>query len=326
MPVYNSADFLGESIESILNQTHKNLELVILNDKSTDNSRSIIKKYEAKDDRIVFIDQQENLGPADTRNNGFSLAKGEFIALLDADDIAAPDRLKKQLSYLQNHPEVGVCGTWFTFFGAQNKLIRHAKNHDAIKVSFLHSCNIGNPTVMLRKSVLKDFKFDNQYVPAEDYDLWSRLLTKTQFHNIPESLLKYRQHANNISKTKINNVNRSVRKVKINQLANFGISPDDLNIDAYLNAVSLQKKLETEAILKAIRSGNHLLEQNKKLGNYNQELLQKHIDSILLRSIRNAKNNKLSFYNQLKNEEKNLFNKIRPLDKMVFLLKSVFKK
>lgn len=323
MPVYNSEAFLAASIQSVLAQTYEHFELIILNDKSTDNSKTIIEQFAAADSRIVFIDKQQNIGPANLRNEGFALAKGTFIALLDSDDIALPERFEKQVSYLQNHPEVGVCGTWFTFFGAQDKIIRHSQKHDDIKVSFLHSCNIGNPTVMLRKSVLKDFKFDNEYVPVEDYDLWSRLLVQTQFHNLPESLLNYRQHDSNISKTKIDNVNRSIRKVKINQLANFGISADDPNIDAYLNAVSLQKKLDPEAVLQAIRSGNHLLEQNKKLEHYNQQLLQKHIHKTLLRSIRNANKYNLDFLRNLKKEDLILYKKIKPIDKIILFAKAL---
>jgi len=323
MPVYNSEAYLAASIKSVLEQTYEHFELIILNDKSTDNSKTIIEEFAATDSRIVFVDKQQNVGPANLRNEGFALAKGEFIALLDSDDIALPERFEKQVSYLQNHPEVGVCGTWFTFFGAQDKVIRHSESHDAIKVSFLHSCNIGNPTVMLRKSVLKGFKFDNDYVPVEDYDLWSRLLAQTQFHNLPESLLNYRQHDNNISKTKIDNVNRSIRKVKINQLRNFDISADDPNIDSYLNATSLQKKLDPEAVLQAIRSRNHLLEQNKKLGNYNQQLLQKHIDRTLLRTIRNAKNYNLDFLRKLKKENQMLYKKIKPIDKIILFAKAL---
>jgi len=323
MPVYNSEAYLAASIKSVLEQTYGHFELIILNDKSTDNSKTIIDQFAAADSRIVFVDKQRNVGPANLRNEGFAIANGEFIALLDSDDIAMPERFEKQVTYLQNHPEVGVCGTWFTFFGAQNKIIRHSVSHDDIKVSFLHSCNIGNPTVMLRKSVLKDFKFDNDYVPVEDYDLWSRLLPQTRFHNLPESLLNYRQHDSNISKTKIDNVNRSVRKVKINQLGNFGILAGDLDIDAYLSAVSLQKKLDPEAVLKAIRSGNHLLEQNKKLGNYNQQLLQKHIDRTLLRTIRNVKKHKLDFLRNVKKESPILYKKITPIDKMMLFAKAL---
>ncbi|PWA06139.1 glycosyltransferase family 2 protein [Flavobacterium psychrotolerans] len=324
MPAYNAENHLSEAIESIINQTYKHFELIILNDKSTDNSLAIIRKYLAKDPRIILVDKLQNSGPANLRNEGFIMAKGEFIALMDADDIALPTRFEKQVTILKNNPEIGVCGTWFTFFGAKkNKVIRHSEHHDDIKISFLHSCGIGNPTVMLRKEALQGLQFNDDYVPVEDYDLWSRLLPKTKFYNIQESLLNYRQHGTNISKTKIENVNRSVRKVKINQMSAFGIEPTDSKIDSYLNVVSVKKGLRTEEIIKAIESSKFLLSQNKKLGNFNPERIEKQITKNLIRTIRNAKNNNFSFYKYLKNNEPELFQKISNLDKTILFLKSV---
>ncbi|KRB55964.1 glycosyltransferase family 2 protein [Flavobacterium sp. Root186] len=324
IPVFNAASFLQESIESILNQTFSDFELIILNDKSTDESLEIIKKFQAKDNRIIIIDKEQNIGPANLRNEGINAAKGTYIALMDADDIALPTRFEKQIAVLKNNPEIGVCGTWFTFFGLKkNKIIKHNTNSDAIKVSFLHSCNIGNPTVMFKKEVLGDLKFDNEYVPVEDYDLWSRLLAKTNFYNIPESLLNYRQHNNNISKTKIDNVNRSVKKVKINQLSALEINPADRKIDFYLNAVSFKKGLFPEEIIETINASKFLLSQNEKLGYFNHEIFQKHITKNLIRIIRNSGSYKLSFYKHLKNNESTLFQKINFIDKILLYFKSL---
>lgn len=324
MPVYNAGDFLTESIESILYQTYTNFELLILNDNSSDNSLEIIKQYEQKDSRITIINKETNVGPANLRNEGINKAKGSFIALMDADDIALPNRFEKQINIFKNNLEIGVCGTGFTFFGSKkNKFIKHSQNHDAIKISFLHSCGIGNPTVMLRKEALNGFEFNNDYVPAEDYDLWSRLLAKTKFYNIPESLLNYREHDNNISKTKIDNVNRSVKRVKANQMSEFGINSTDDKIDLYINAVSFKKGLQLNEIINVINESKFLLSQNEKLKNFNHSLLEKHINRTLIRTIRNAKNYNLSFYSHLRKNESLLFNKINTLDKMILLLKSI---
>lgn len=325
IPVFNAAPFLQESIESILNQTFSDFELIILNDKSTDESLDIIKKIQSSDNRIIIIDKAQNVGPANLRNEGINVAKGDFIALMDADDIAAPTRFEKQITLLKNNPEIGVCGTGFTFFGSKkNKTIKHSTTHDAIKVSFLHSCNLGNPTVMFKKEVLGDLKFDNDFVPAEDYDLWSRLLAKTNFHNIPESLLNYRQHDTNISKTKIDNVNRSVKRVKINQLTALEINPADPQIDFYLNAVSLQKGLSPDEIIETITASKFLVSQNKKLGYFNQGLLEKHINKVLVRTIRNAGSFNSTFYKHLSKNENTLFRKISLFDRVLLYFKSLF--
>lgn len=324
MPVYNAESYLSETIESILNQTYTDFELLVLNDKSTDGSKEIIEKYKAKDSRIVLIDKEINVGPANLRNEGFELAKAPFVALMDADDIALPTRFEKQVTYLKNHPDVGVCGTWMTYFGGKkNKAIRHAETHDAIKVSFLYSCAIGNPTVMLRKESLNGLRFENEFVPVEDYDLWSRLLPKTKFHNIPESLLQYRLHPNNISKTKIENVNRSVKKVKINQLGGFGIEATDPNLELYLSAFEVKRGLLPTEIIKIIDASKYLTAQNEKLKNFNSGLLEKQIDKTLIRTIRNAGQFDIAFYNHLKENESKLFAKMRVLDKVIIRFKSV---
>jgi glycosyltransferase involved in cell wall biosynthesis len=324
IPVFNAGPFLKESIKSILNQSFSNFELIILNDKSTDNSLDIIKELQSLDTRIIVIDKLENVGPANLRNEGINAAKGKFIALMDADDISLPTRFEKQLEILEKNPEIGVCGTWFTFFGStKNKIIKHSTDHDSIKVSFLHSCNIGNPTVMFKKEALGDLKFDNEYVPAEDYDLWSRLLSKTKFCNIPESLLNYRLHDNNISKTKIENIERSVKKIKTNQLHKLDIDAEDSKIELYLNAISFKKGLASEEIIETITASHFLLSQNEKLGYFNQKLLQKHITKNLIRTVRNAGSYNISFYKHLKNNENQLFQKINLLDKTIIYFKSL---
>lgn len=324
MPVYNSAKYLQETVDSILNQTYSDFELIILNDKSTDNSKEIIERYLKKDNRIVFIDKEINVGPANLRNEGFERAKGEYIALMDSDDIASPTRFEKQVAILDAQPEIGVCGTWFTFFGGKkDKTVTQPEHQDEIKVSFLSSCSIGNPTVMLRKTALKNFRFQNEFVPVEDYDLWSRMITETNFYIVQESLLQYRQHEQNISKTKIDNVNRSVKKVKTNWLLQFGIFPSDPNTDVYLNALTLKRGLHPEEIKKVIQAARYLNEQNQKLRNFSQKLLEKQTRSIVLRSIRNASEYNLAFFNFLRKEETTIYNQIRLLDKIILFFKSV---
>lgn len=324
MPVYNGERFLKESIDSVLNQSFVNFTLLILNDNSTDETANILENYKIQDSRISVITKTKNEGPANLRNEGIERATTEFIALLDADDIALPTRFEKQLAYLETHPEVGVCGTWFTFFGAKKeKIVKHEVNHEALKVKFLHSCGIGNPTVMFRKSVLGDLRFEHEYVPAEDYGLWSQLIHKTQFYNLPESLLKYRWHDANISQTKEENLRKSEVSIKIKQLEKLGIMTNDTDILPYIHAVSLQRKQAPEALIKTIEAAKILLVQNKKLHIYNQNLLEKHIHRIIVRSIRNAKNYNQAFYRFIKNDS-GFFKELATADKLVLFFKCLF--
>ena len=323
MPVYNGELFLEESIESILSQTFSDYSLIIINDNSTDDTQKIIDRFTRLDKRVQCLKNNANLGPAKSRNLAIEFANTEFIAFMDADDKAVSTRFEKQLDYLKLHPAVGVCGSWFTFFGKTDKVVKHSINHDEIKVGFLRSCTIGNPTVMLRKSSLGNLRFDERMKIAEDYSLWSQLIANTKFHNIPESLLFYRWHSNNMSQTKIENLDTSEFSIKAKQLEHLGIQSDNPDLEHYVSAVSLKRNQPTVSIIKTIKAANKLKESNKKLQYYNPAIFEKHIDKTIVRTIRNAKNNDRDFYKYVKNES-GFFSKITKLDAAIFFLKSYF--
>ncbi len=198
MPVYNTKKvFLCESIESILNQTYYDFEFIIINDGSTDdNVENVILSY--KDNRIKYI-KQENSGIVKSLNNGFTLAKGEYIARMDADDIAMPNRFEKQIEFLDTHNNISICGSNIEIFRQNSSKIRKYPENPKI-LELLKECCICHPSVMLRK---KDFEkyaleYTNEYL-CEDYDLWTRAIKFLNFYNIQEPLLRYRIHENNLS-------------------------------------------------------------------------------------------------------------------------------
>lgn len=326
MPVYNAEKYLQETIDSILNQDFTDFQLIILNDKSTDNSKAIIEKNAASDSRIVFVDKVENVGPARLRNEGFSLSTGEFIALMDADDISKPNRFSKQLEFLRTHPEIGVCGTFYTLFkpDGERKLISLPTEHIDIKTDFLFYNPIGNPTIMLRKAALKDFRFDNDFVPIEDYELWDRISAFTVLANIPQSLLDYRWHNTNISQTKIDNVNRSLRNIRLAQLQfHFGIAANDSNIEGYLNALDFKRGLSAEAVMNTVKAAQKLIEISRASGTLNQKILEKQVNQIAVRTIRKSKEFNKTLLKYLRNEGKPVFQKVRWFDRLLIMLKAL---
>ena len=325
MPVYNAEKYLNEAIDSVLNQTYSNFELIILNDKSTDSSKAIIERYLAKDSRIFFIDKENNVGPANLRNEGFDLARGTYIALLDADDIAKPTRFEKQITVLKNNSEISVCGTWFTTFGdkEKSKVIQHPEKHNQIKVNFLIDCTIGNSTAFFRKNILGDIRYDKEYVPVEDYHLWSRLITKNQFYIIQEALVYYRIHDSNISQTKIDNVKRSNHSIKIGLLKQFGIEQNNPNINTFINLIEGQKRLDFEKIKLVSECYNYLIYQNNILGNFDATLLEKMLQKSIGRIIRKASkqsNSQIKFY---KENISKAYSKLVFTDKFLIRLKAI---
>jgi glycosyltransferase involved in cell wall biosynthesis len=321
MPVYNASNYLAEAIESITNQTFTDFELILLNDCSTDNSKDIIEHYLSKDNRILFIDKKQNVGPALLRNEGINIAKGEFIALNDSDDIALPTRFEKQLKAFENDRNLCVCGSWYTIFGEglKDKIIKNTQEDAKLKVDFLDNCHIGNSTVMFKKALIGGNRFNPDYVPAEDYELWDRLIKTTKFHNIQESLLLYRWHSTNISQTKKENTQRALNLIKLSQLQYFGIK-DTFKIDGFINATIFKRKLNPNQVIDAVKSGKTLLQNNEELKNFDVVLLQKHIEKVLIGTIRNANEYNRSFYTNLITE-KWIYTKLPLIDKVILFLK-----
>lgn len=194
MSVYNSEKYLSEAIESVLNQTYRNFEFIIVNDGSQDNSLDIIQKYQNKDHRIILIDR-ENKGLPYSLNEGISIARGEYIARMDADDICIPERFEKQLQYMQEH-NLDICGSFVeTFSNNLTQQYSYPINDTDIKFTLLFYCCLAHPSVLIRKEVFDKIQYNINYKQAQDYQLWVDASKKQfVFGNIPEVLLQYRVH------------------------------------------------------------------------------------------------------------------------------------
>ena len=230
MPVYNGAKYLNEAIDSILNQTFSDFEFLIIDDGSTDQSIDQIMLYD--DPRIQLIKNKKNLGQSETLNKGLSLARGEYIARIDQDDISIPERLKKQLDFMENNSDVDVCGSWVQLMGKYNGIIELETQSEEIKISLLTNQNLAHPAVMIRKDTL--VKYDLNYNPTftigNDYDLWVRMFDYCSFANLPEPLLKFRMHDNQYSKIIWEQNEVETNRILTNLLKKIGIHPDDSDL------------------------------------------------------------------------------------------------
>ena len=174
MPAYNAEKYIGQAIESILNQTYSNFEFIIINDGSNDKTKEVILSY--KDDRIIYLENERNSGIVVTLNKGLEKANGEYIARMDADDIAEPNRFEKQIKYLDKNIEIDVLGSGICTFGENIKSKKRlfTTNADQLKAELIFSSCIAHPTVMIRKNILEKYnlKYDLNFAGAEDYCLW----------------------------------------------------------------------------------------------------------------------------------------------------------
>jgi glycosyltransferase involved in cell wall biosynthesis len=207
MSVFNAEEYLAEAIESILNQTYSNLEFIIIDDGSTDSSLMIFQKYAEEDQRIRIIINEKNIGLAKSLNNGIDISRGMYIARMDADDISLPDRFHKQVSYLDDHPEVYVVGGQFAFIGApSNYISNHAIEKELLRWHMLLNYSvIAHPTAMIRRQALVSAgNYPENYIYAQDRALWTRLymLSEYPIANLPDTLIYYRKHEGNVSNHK----------------------------------------------------------------------------------------------------------------------------
>lgn len=229
MPVYNGEKYLRPAIESILNQSFTDFEFLIINDGSTDSSVKIIESY--NDPRIRLIHNDHNLKLIATLNKGFELARGEYLARMDCDDVSLPDRLLKQVNFMVTHPEVGICGTRARVITQDGTLLKRKRlnypaGYSAQKYAWRPSPII-HPTAFIRNSVFKKFKYDPNYIHAEDYELWMKASRETVLYNLKEYLFLYRIHSTSITSTnKITQLKNSYRAFN-RYFGNYGLTYEE---------------------------------------------------------------------------------------------------
>jgi len=236
MPVYNGEKYLREAIESVLNQSYSNIELIIVNDASTDSTKSIIHSY--SDSRIQYVENEVNLGIVKSRNRGIDASNGEFIANLDSDDIAVPERIEKQLAFLSDNPDFGMCGTFYHTIDSKGNQIQPLQfpttNEDIITSMLLGNC-FGNSTVMIRGHFARELKYRTGYDIAEDFDLWCRISKISKLANLPFYGTLYRVHGNNVSIAKMNELLTVERKIIRQILEDLRIEFTEKEFDMHVN-------------------------------------------------------------------------------------------
>lgn len=202
LPAYNAAAFVVKAVNSILQQTYRDFELIIINDGSTDATEALIQPL-LVDQRIRYI-SRENKGLIATLNEGIALARADYIARMDADDIAMPERLAKQLAFLMSQPNIAVVGSAYLVINEQGLPISvrtPPKRHLTIAPLFWFGSPFAHPAVMINRKLLgEQLYYDADYPHAEDFELWIRLARNFKLANMPEVLLHYRESAGSISR------------------------------------------------------------------------------------------------------------------------------
>ena len=283
MPAYNAEQYIAEAIESILNQTFTDFELIIIDDGSTDRTIEIIEGY--KDPRIRFYRNEQNAGVALTLNRGIELAKGEFVARMDSDDIAELNRLEMQLNYMNAHPEVAVLGTGIELFGIQHGTKQFSQSYEELKIDLLFSSCFAHPTVMMRTELLRggNYSYNPAFSRMEDYDLWDRISAQHPIASLPDILLRYRIHPAQVTQKRTSEDIQQIRSIKLRQLARLGIGSSDKGVECFLQYCDGSFSITKDDILLLSRFFETLKENNLKKQFYDAKILEKCLKSIVER-------------------------------------------
>ena len=261
MPAYNAEKYINEAVDSILGQSFGDFEFIIINDFSKDATEEIILSYQ--DNRIVYVKNERNMGVAATLNRGLDLAKGEYIARMDADDISKANRLEVQLAYMEKHPECGICGSNLLLFGQgkTDELFCFAKSDREIRADMLFNSSFAHPSVMLRRSVLEEnsLRYDCSFERVEDYELWSRMLTVCKGHNIQEPLLRYRFHASQVTQAHRPEQVRVLRRLHRTMLQRMRVVLTKDEEDVFLNICDGKRMLTQDEYNAFVSGGNQIL-------------------------------------------------------------------
>ena len=233
MPAYNSEKFIANAIKSVINQTYTDWECLIVNEYGGDDgTASIVEEFAAKDPRIRLIQNRRKLGLAESINKGIRLSKGEYIARLDTDDTSHPDRLRKQIDFMDTYSDIGVLGTWQHHYGKSDWIHAPARCYDKCQAILLFDCNMCHSTVMIRKAVMMDNAvFYDPKSSIEDFKLWSDMMRYTRIANLPEVLGEYMEGEQNISNDKMEVINEESARVvalSLKRIFDIDLQEDDL--------------------------------------------------------------------------------------------------
>jgi glycosyltransferase involved in cell wall biosynthesis len=259
MSVFNGEPYLSQAIESILSQTFDDFEFIIVDDGSTDSSPMILETFAKKHVRIRLLRNDSNSGLIASLNKAFQAAKGEYIARQDADDTSLPWRFERQVQFLDQHPEVGVLGTWMKNIeqNGEEKIWKTPISDSLIRWSLLLDPSIAHATVMIRRHILDgDRTYRPEMAHAEDYDLWSRLSERTRCANLPEchyARLKHQQMVSVRHSEEQQEKGHALRRRNIEKTLEAGVDDDLLHsLHSARQGGKLAGKLELERVANLI--------------------------------------------------------------------------
>ena len=274
--VYNCQDYVGEMLDSILNQTFYDWECLVIDDASTDNTWDIIRQY--KDDRIIAIQNEQNVGLTQNLNKGIARAKGKYIIRIDGDDIAYPTRFEKQVRFMEDNPQVVVSGGYLQNFGKRYNVLKAVLSDDVLRVNMLFNSVIYHPSYIIRKAVMDQYhiRYNEELRYAQDYNLLYQLMQHGRLANIPEIIVKYRNHDKQITTIRHEQQQEyaNVTRMLILKLLDIELAEEEQECWFKWCVSNVYEYSEKDKeILRNVQK--MILERNERTGIFNQNILEK---------------------------------------------------
>lgn len=332
MSVYNGEKYLKEAIDSVIAQTFKDFEFIIINDGSTDNSLSIINSYD--DNRIKLLNNDKNMGLIYSLNRGFEVANGKYIIRFDADDICLKNRFQVQYDYMEENNDVAMMSAYATWFiDGKNfirKTIKSDMEYEKIKAKFIFENHINHSCVILRNEIIKkeSYRYDSKYLHIEDYGLWLNIAKKYKVTTLDKSLLLCRISRNSVTSMANRDMKsrQMIYKIIYDEIYNLiGYKPSEEDYNIHFEICMIQNLNDSKYSMKEKSEYcKRLIECNKNLFVKNEYLINECDEQLYKNSLYTNKFNeycKVAFKNvgikeRVKSEK----------DRMVFLTKKIIKK
>lgn len=279
MPTYNVAPYVKEAIESVLQQTYRDFELLVIDDCSTDDTVDVVRGIE--DARIRIVQNEKNVGLAENLNRGLALITTEYVARMDGDDIAEPIWLEREVNILDNHPDIGICSGGFERFGTMKSLVRFPERHEDCMANMLFECSVIVPT--FRMSLYRDhgLHYSTKAFPAEDYRFWAECMRVTKIHNIQESLFHYRMHPTQICTARREEQQRKVAQVRRYMLD--WLSPDftEEEMQYYTGQFMAPQITSPQDYTERKAFCQKMIEKNRSVSHFEEDALRRRLDKHL---------------------------------------------
>jgi glycosyltransferase involved in cell wall biosynthesis len=285
IPIYKAEDYIVEALRSVMDQTYKNLEIILINDQSPDRSIQLAEELAANDPRVQIVENRYEKGIVGALNTGLELATGELIARMDGDDVCFPDRIERQVKFMDEHPEIAVSSGSVEVIGKHSGLkFEYPTDPEVAAIYPLLNSPLAHPATILRADFFQEhsLRYDYEYQYGEDIDLWQRVLDAGgQIGNLAEVILKYRTHNTNVTVEHASRNSDLAQKVRLRILNKLGLNLSEPEVTALHLLAGWTPASSRQMYLDYLKLINEILGANAVKNIYHQSKLAHFLHSRL---------------------------------------------